>query len=171
MEIIPRNLLFEDAQDCLGNIAKTVFGKSANHIETVAASFHECIDGAQVFGNIPVRDILRAVRIGHFFDFHVRYGWQAQFLEHDLKSSGGLVSDHDDILFLNGNATPVYLEIALQHQVVVLVVTIMGGTGEHVVVVGDGTVAGEDEVRTGQKLHEHARRVANGRVCEGLIVS
>ena len=56
-----------------------------------------------------------------------------QLVEHGLERTSGLVAHHDDLVLPNGMEPAVDLEVALQDQVVVVVVAVVRRSSEHVV--------------------------------------
>ena len=96
------------------------------------------------------------------FNFLIGNGWKFQFFKDLLQCPGSLVPDLNNFFFRHRLEAPINLIIPLQHQVVVVVVYIMGGAGKHVVIVGNGTVARENIVSAGKKLPQETGGITDG---------
>ena len=72
--------------------------------------------------DVAVGHVLAAVGVGGCFDLCVGDRGQAELLEDGLERAGGLVADRDDLVLPDRVQPAVDLQVALQDQVVVVVV-------------------------------------------------
>ena len=131
---------------------------------------HHVLDGLQILVDVALGHVVGAVGIGGGLHLGVGDLGQAQLTEHALQGAGGLVAGLEHVLLADGLQAAVDLHVALDDGPVVVVLGVPVGTGEHVVVVGGGGVAGADVVGAGEELRHGTGHAAQVGVGKGLVV-
>src|SRR5699024_5500507 len=170
LHIIPDHSLFQHVQDILRKLCISAVSQRPHYVQACNAPFHHIVRSHQVRRRITIQGIFASVGVNNSFHLLVGHRSKSQILKYSLHGFCRRTAHPYHILLGNRAETAVYLHISLHNVIVVKVLRVEIGTGEHVVIIGFCSVTGEDEICSRHELQHGPCGSSHIGVREALVV-
>ena len=170
LQIVPRHPLAAHLEQIGGHLLEAAAVQGAYHIGQIGCTLQEAVGCGQVGHHVALRHVFAAVGEGGGLYFFVSNWGEIELGIDRLQRLRGLAAGGDGIGLAYRADAAVDLHIALDDGPVIEIFGVEVAAAEHVVLFGDGAVAGADEIGAGDHLQHQFGRLAQVRVGgEGVV--